>query len=97
MFKLDTWTHPTTGDTRIYINGTTRRSIYLTKRDDETVGWSSKANDTPRKYRAGNHYQKVRKDGDAVKQVCDEFGIEIRSTSFERALEIANGPQVTQC
>ena len=91
-YSLSIWIHPKTGEERIYLNGTTRRGIYIKWSGDKCV-WSSKTNDTPNKFRSGDHYGKVRKDSAAVGQVLERFGYdgtkEIDADAFERLRQIA--------
>lgn len=93
MYWLSIWQKPNTDEIRLYINGTTRKSVYLKQSSDGKVQWSSKSNDTPAKFQTGNHYEKIRKDGEAAKAVAEAFGIKLGSASsqedWDRALKMA--------
>lgn len=74
-YTLRSWTHEN-GRHRLYIGGTTRQSIYLTRREsDGAVVWSSKANDTPHRFQTGDHYGKVRKDREACEIFAEAIGV----------------------
>ena len=94
MYSLKTWINPRDpSDARVYINGTTRQSVYFTRGRDGRVTWSSKANDTPHRFQTGDHYGKIRKDGDAASTVADAFGIKLGDgtgdAEWNRLLQIA--------
>ena len=76
-FSLKSWTNPRDGAERLYLNGTTRKSVYFERAHDGRVLWSSKANDTPHKFQSGDHYGKVRKDREAVLSAALAFGVTI--------------------
>lgn len=75
-YTMKVWNHPTTGEVRLYVNGTTRQSVYLREHKFAAgrVSWGSKAADTPHKFQTGNHYQKVDKDADAAHEVAQAYG-----------------------
>lgn len=81
MYSLKLWTHPTTGAERLYINGTPRQAVYFHRAADGRVVWSSRANDQREK--TGNHYEKLRKDGDAAREVAEAFSVKIGKESGE--------------
>lgn len=85
MYSLRLWTNPRdTNDVRVYVNGTNRQAVYLKcSRDGTRVVWSSKANDTPTKFRTGDHYGKVRKDGDAAREVAAAYSITLGADGQE--------------
>lgn len=90
-FSLKIWNKPGTDEVRLYINGTTRQSLYFAKSSkDGRLVWSSKANDTPHKFQTGDHYGKIQKDRKAAEMVAEAFGLKLgEQGEFERALEIA--------
>lgn len=97
MYSLKLWTNPRDmADVRLYVQGTTRQSVYLKRaRDDGRLVWSSKANDTPPKYRTGDHYGKVNKDRDAADTVCEALGLKLGEQDWDKAVETAeSGLQV---
>ena len=75
MLSLNLWRKPNSDQIRLYINGTTRRGVYIVEGKDGTAVWSSKANDTPHRFQTGDHYGKVRKDGDAARMVAAAYGV----------------------
>lgn len=91
-YSINIWTHPKTGDERLYLNGTARKGIYI-KWTGEKCVWSSRTNDTPAKFRRGDHYGKVRKDSAAVSEVLEAFGHEstqdVDHNGFDRLRQIA--------
>lgn len=93
MYSLTAWTHPATGQIRLYVNGTTRSGVYLLQDSGGRVVWSSKTNDTPTKFRSGDHWGKVKKDGAAAEMVAERFGIPLGNEStaddWTRAVQIA--------
>jgi hypothetical protein len=76
MYSLRVWTNPAKpDDVRIYINGTTRQGVYFKfSTTGNEVVWSSKTNDTPPRFRTGDHYGKIRKDGAAASDVAAAYG-----------------------
>lgn len=99
MYWLSIWQKPNTDEIRLYINGTSRQSVYFKLADDGRVVWSSKANDTPPKYRTGDHYGKVRKDREAACDVAAAFNLRLGEGSsredWDRIVQIArDGIQV---
>ncbi len=85
-YSLTLWTHPTSGQIRLYVNGTTRSGVYLMR--SPTTGrvvWSSKTADTPPKFRKGDHYGKVNKDSAAANDVAAMFGIVLGDASLADA------------
>lgn len=93
-YSLKLWQKPGSDDIRLYINGTPRQALYLKQKSGSAgqIVWSSKANDTPHKFQTGDHYGKIRKDGDAADEVMKAFGLEYKKDGeWERALEIAKG------
>ncbi|MCC7047189.1 MAG: hypothetical protein IT562_10790 [Alphaproteobacteria bacterium] len=100
MYSLKIWTKPGSDEIRLYINGTTRQSVYFAlARDGQHVVWSSKANDTPHKFQTGDHYGKVRKDGAAAEEVAEAFDLKLGAEStrddWDRIVQIArDGIQV---
>lgn len=104
MYSLRVWTNPRNpADIRVYIGGTTRQSVYFKREPDGRVVWSSKTHDTDPKYRTGDHYGKVRKDGAAAREVADAFSINLGDATtgeaeWSRILQIAaDGIQVPRC
>lgn len=101
-YSLKLWTNPRdTADERLYINGTTRSAVYFARsKTDGRVVWSSKAHDTPAKFRTGDHYGKCRKDGDAAEIVAEAFGVEIGEGTGEeewsRLVAIARGGLIVE-
>lgn len=94
-YSLKAWTNPHhANDIRIYIQGTTRQSIYFKRAADGRLVWSSKANDTPHKFQTGDHYGKIRKDREAALAVADAFNIKLGDGTGEaewnRLLQIAS-------
>jgi hypothetical protein len=94
MYSLNAWTNPRdAADVRVYLGGTTRDKIYLKLAADGRVIWSSKTNDTPSKFRTGDHYGKVKKDGAAVRAVAAAFSIPLGDGSgrddWARVLQLA--------
>lgn len=99
MYSLNIWTKPDSDETRIYINGTYRKGVYFKMSKFGKLVWSSKANDTPSKYRTGNHYGKVNKDRAAAREVAEAYGVTLGDEStvedWERLLQIAqDGVQI---
>ena len=88
-FSLKLWTKPGSDEVRIYIQGTSRDTIYFAQKSNGKLTWSSKANDTPYKFQTGNHYGKVNKDGEAADRVAQAYGLELGESEFEAAVEIA--------
>lgn len=94
-YQLNEWTHPKTGATRLYINGSHRKGVYLYKSDRTgrlVVG--SRAIDTPHRFQRGNHYSKVNKDNAVAADVAEHFHLTIGEGSegqFDIALRIARG------
>lgn len=96
-FSLKLWTNPRDeNDVRLYVNGTTRSAVYLKRsRTDGRLVWSSKANDTPPKFRTGDHYGKVGKDGDAARMVAEALGLRLGEDDWTQAVAVAeSGLQV---
>lgn len=91
-YSLNEWNHPKTGEVRLYINGTNRKGIYLALGRTGNLIIGSKAIDTPHRYQTGNHYQKVRKDNETARTVCEAYGLSVGNDTegeFDRALQIA--------
>lgn len=91
-YSLKIWNKPGSDDVRLYINGTTRQSVYLKKSREGSgrIVWSSKANDTPHRFQTGDHYGKCRKDEAAAREVMEAYGLEFRKDGeWERALAFA--------
>lgn len=89
-YSMTIWNHPSDGSERIYLNGSTRQSIYIKPRAGDGVAvWSSRANDTPHRFQTGDHYGKVRKDREAARAIAEGFGIELGKSTFADALLIA--------
>lgn len=97
-YSLNIWTNPSNdADVRLYINGTSRQQVWFKADKDGKMIWSSKANATPHKFQTGNHYQKVRKDGDAAHEVAEAYGWTLGETDFAVAMQVAkDGIQVEQ-
>lgn len=90
MYALKEWKHPTTGEIRLYVNGTTRQGLWLSEsKTDKSTLWSSKTNETPHRFQTGDHYGKIRKDRDAATTVAEAFGIQLGEPPFSVALQIA--------
>lgn len=88
-FRLKTWTNPRDGRVRIYVEGTTRDTIYFDEGAGGALAWSSKSMDTPYRYRSGDHYGKVRKDQEAASEVAKAFGFKLGETPFLDVLKRA--------
>jgi hypothetical protein len=98
-YSLKIWIKPDSDEIRLYINGTTRQSVYFKLSAAGHVVWSSKANDTPHKYQTGDHYGKVRKDGEAASMVAEAYSLTLGNGSsredWDRIVQIArDGIQV---
>lgn len=94
MYSLKIWTNPSRpDDVRVYIHGTTRSAVYFKLSSKGTVVWSSKTNDTPTKFRTGDHYGKIDKDGRAAEEVAEAFNITLGDKSsvedWQRVLQLA--------
>jgi hypothetical protein len=90
-YSLRTFT-TNAGQRRLYVNGTTRTAVYLVEASNGSgeLRWSSRENDTPPKFRKGDHWGKVNKNRDAAEAVCAAFGLELGKVGeFERAWDIA--------
>lgn len=101
MYSLSIWQKPDSDETRIYLKGTTREAVYLKLASTGRIVWSSKTKDTPAKFRKGDHYGKIGKDGDAAHAVAAAFKIPLGDDStaddWERALGLArDGIQVRE-
>lgn len=83
-FSLKIWINPRNGSERLYLNGTTRKSVYFKCAEDGRVVWSSKANDTPHKFQTGDHYGKIRKDREAATSAAEAFGVALGEGSGEQ-------------
>lgn len=92
-YSLKIWTKPGSDEPRLYVNGTTRNALYFKLSDKGTVVWSSKANDTPHKFHTGDHYGKIRKDGDAAEEVANAYDLKLGEGSsredWDRIVQIA--------
>lgn len=92
-FSLRIWQKPGTEEIRLYVGGTNRESVYFKLSSDGHVVWSSKANDTPPKFRKGDHYGKCRKDGEAAAECADAYSLPLGDDStiddWNRILQIA--------
>lgn len=91
-YFLKSWINPKDGSERLYVQGTTRQSVYLTQRkSDGALVWSSKASDTPHKFQTGDHYGKIKKDRAAVEEVCEAYGLILGggADQWDRARHIA--------
>lgn len=100
-YSLKAWTNPRDEkNVRLYINGTTRSAVYFVKNKNGKAVWSSKANDTPPKFRTGDHYGKVRKDGDAAHKVAEAFGVTLGEkgggADWDRLLECAASGMIVE-
>lgn len=100
-YSLRIWTNPgNPADIRIYIDGTTRTSVYFTRSDfDGRLVWSSNAIDASLRRRTGDYYTKKRKDGEAAARVADAFGVKLGTgtgeAEWDRLLQIvADGIQL---
>jgi len=90
-YSLKTFTTKT-GERRVYVGGTTRQAVYLVAASNGSgeLRWSSRGNDTPPKFRRGDHYGKLNKDETAARAVCEAFGLELGKVGdFERAWQLA--------
>lgn len=92
-YSLKIWQKPDSDEIRLYINGTNRPSVYFKLSAAGHVVWSSKTNDTPPKFRTGDHYGKCRKDGEAAADVAAAYDLELGEGSaradWDRIVQIA--------
>ena len=102
MYSLNKWTKPGSEEARLYIKGTTRPAVYFCRAADGGHAlWSSRENDTPARYRKGNHSQKIAKDRQAALDVATRYGVKLGkdgdADGWERLLKAAEeGLQVTE-
>jgi hypothetical protein len=101
MYSLQIWQKPNSDEIRIYINGTSRQSVYFKLDPKCRVVWSSKANDTPRKFQSGDHYGKIKKDANAADEVAEAYGFKLGDGTnledWDRMVQIAkDGIQISE-
>lgn len=93
MYALKIWINPSTSEARIYISGTSRSGVYFNRSEKGGITWSSKANDTPRKFQSGDRYGKIRKDGDAAHAVAEAYNVTLAhegdGSEWDRLMQIA--------
>lgn len=97
-YSLTHWTNPRNeADVRLYVNGTTRKAVYLKpSATDGRLVWSSKTNDTPAKFRSGDHWGKVNKDRDAANAVAEALGLRLGEQDWDLAVKTAQSGLMVQ-